>query len=289
MNKAFFLFFLVPQAFFFSSCWRAGGGSLNSKVTAFVALPHTRKVRPSGVIIHQRGSERQQCRPRPLSSNDLRKVLKDEGLNEETIDYFLGEEDTEEENIENPNDPVYTSVGEYWIRFGLFIQNRTNFPLVIDYIHFNARASCGNQSFSHSGEVNSGYCSEEGDVASLPFIYFIPPNAEVPYEPTSSHPLKNLTIFLDGFRGIDRRGDPSQVLAQKHGEPQTRGGAGVAALNTGQVQECRPNDIIYIPTYTVELTLSGYFITQETGERTTSHFSKRVSFKAGQVQSIRSF
>ena len=146
------------------------------------------------------------CRNRPFRFRDAQKVLKDAGLEQDTLDLLFNIEEGETEEVERTrSDAVRVQVGENWLKFGLWIANgnkgENNFFLVIENIIFQSAAVYKGQAFSHGGNVDAGYCDSGsdggGDIA--PYLYLIPPNQKIFYSPLSDNPFHNLTIYIDGF------------------------------------------------------------------------------------------
>lgn len=257
----------------FSSCdFRLDGNSsvLSANVHVVVAPYGEGSVKISSQpVILLTGGEKV-CRPRPFVNSEAVTVLKEESLTENFLEDLFGEEGGGEGGAEvradsSRNEPVKTSVGDNWLEFGLWISNankgRNSYFLIIRNIIWVASANYRRETLSASGNVDAGYC--EGP----PFLYLVPPNRKVTYSPESSNPLHNLTIFLDGFNIIDRSGEPSPLL-------------GVRASETGGVRySYSPNEIIVIPSYTVQLTLRGYFLTKSGVQ--VAPFVKRVYFRTG--------
>ena len=300
MKKFICLFFFF---FLFSSC--VGSSSISSsnvKVNPVAfhsdSIARTASGRP---YIRLKGA-RQICRWRPFTLRDLRLRLKnDVGLSEDAMNkYFFpeteGESEESESNTRAESQPVYYNAENNWTKFGLVIQNETNFTLVIDTIRYQARAKCGNEIFEHSGEFDSSYCASEG--GATPFLYIVPPSrvGQVNYIPQSSSPFDNLTLIIDGFPIKDRTEFASKNLQNTFSSSTQNnfGSAGNTENNNldQQNRECQPNEIIVKPRYTIELTLIGYFIVtrrppdregvnREPGDdgEEVNYFVKRVSFQ----------
>ena len=293
MNRISYLFFLFLSA---SSCQIGTGGTsaLSSNVHVIVA--------PQGVgdkifsrrpIIFINGS-RQACRPHSFRISEARNVLKKEGVETEFLDNFFGIDSNEVEGDEgegqNQEEPrsgkSIINVGDNWLKFGLWISNtnagKNNFFLVIDNLTYSATATYKRVPYTHSGNISSGYC--EG---STPYLYFVPPKRKVTYQPLSRNPFHNLTIFLEGFPLLDRSSE-SSIQQQRRVQSLQQVGAtntGIGSVlghhnNTPNSTEDKltysSNEIKVIPEYTVELTLSGYFMTKS--GQPVANFVKRVQF-----------
>ena len=277
--------------FFLSSCifGGAGSGQVQVKVAAFHENSPLRTA--SGQPYIRLSPSREICRWRPFQLQQVREQLLTEGIDEETLDDYLfyteGEEATEEEGPgPEVRSPVYIETEDNWTKFGLQIVNLSRFALIIDTVRFNARARCGSQTFDHSGEISSGYCSESGHDA--PFLYIVPPTnyddkgrpigPGINYQPRSINAFDNLTLIFNGFPIIDRTAEPSRNLQRafqtvENNASNSRGQQNGSTAET----ECQPNQTIVIPRYTVELTLIGYFLLPR-GTEQVSHFTKRIRF-----------
>ena len=112
--------------------------------------------------------------------------------------------------------------------------------LVIDNLYYSATASHEGEVFSHSGSITKGYCDSEarGDVP--PYLYFVSPHKKIEYSPTSSNSFNNLTIYISDFPISNQ------------------------------------NNLVVIPAYTVELTLTGHFMTSS--GQIIENFTKRIKF-----------
>ena len=292
----------MSSFFIFSSCQIGQGGNssvLSSNVHIIVA-PYGEgdKVFSSKPIIFLKGGQKI-CRRRPFRASEARTTLQSAGLEEDFLDEFFDEEDEQRggpgDTERQTNDPVEVDMGDNWLRFGLFIANenkgKNNFFLVVDSLVYNATAIYKGQVFSHSGNIDSGYCdSEEGETA--PYLYLIPPNQKITYSPQSKNPFHNLTILIDGFEILDRSDQASYSQQQRiQNAQQQLGGQSFGNQQLGQNQQTGqnqpigqdqqnqsygPNEIIVIPDYTVELILRGYFMTKS-GNPIAS-FVKRTQF-----------
>ena len=286
----FFLFSLLPSCIGTSSF---SSNDVRVIVTAFHAdsLVRTDSGRP---YIRAKGT-RQVCRWRPFTARNVRSQLrKHVDLSEATLNkYFFSSE--EEESTETESNqvvggrPIYYQTEGNWTKFGLVIQNSTEFTLVIDTIKYHARASCGDEILDHNGEFDSSYCSSEGETA--PYLYIVPPAKKgviVKYIPKSANPFDNLTLIIDQFPIIDRTDEPSTNLRNAF-RSSTTGGDTSVSQNRG----CQPNETVVIPSYTIELTLIGYFIIPDgpeedsdinnidegKGAEEAGYFVKRVTFQ----------
>ena len=285
MNRFFAgLLFLISCFFVLSSCQIGSSGSiLSSKVLVRVAPSRIRPINLTG--------GKQVCRPRPFSNFDARKALKENSglsLSKDFLDSFFGEgsQTAPPDYGERQNQPVRVDVGDNWLNFSLeFVngnQGENNYFLMIKNINYNALAIYKKQVFKLSGTVGSEQCG------GPPYLYLIPPARKIIYSPLSENPFENLTIFLSGFPIIDRSNQLSPSL-QNRARNIEQQGQGVASVSL-QDSSYRPNEIIVIPRYTVELTLRGDFIKKSdesaTGELIPfSPFVKRVKFRA--VSSLR--
>ena len=136
--------------------------------------------------------------------------------------------------------PVKTSVSGIYIHFGLVIINgNSEETLVIDTVSINGRGAYNGQTFNYSKSLNAGYCG-------LPFFYVVAPGEDLSYHPLSENFLENLTLYMDGFPVVD---------STREEEPQ-----------------------IVIPEYDIELTLMGWFVSEEREDQSKPFF-KRLGFK----------
>ena len=281
MKKIFLLCFVF---ILLSSCVVGGvtDGDVIVKVVSFHQddIVRTSSGRP---LIFAKGS-REYCRWRPFDWQFVREQFSKQGLEKEALDelFFDGaveNEETESSDVELEDKPVFIEVGNNWTTFGLLIQNNTDDLLIIDTVLFQARANCGSETFTHSGEISSSYCSGE---RGAPFLYIVLPKHQINYTPNNSNSLNNLRLFIDGFPIIDRTGEPStsfqssfRAIGANEGTPP----AGATEAGTGAGAKCEPHKIVVTPIYQVELTLIGYFIFMgEEESRQTGRFTKRVRF-----------
>lgn len=211
----------------------------------------------------------------------------------------------ETSNNEINYNPVRQSVGDGsrgWIKLGLFISNANqgkdqNFFLVVEDITFVAVDEDGNQ--VQLGDIHAGYCSGSGSAqptqqAEAPteaapgggtptpatantsqlsggsFLYIVPPGQKIEYNPKSSNPFHNLTLYVEGFDLIDRSSELSPDLQRRTRDGNNSGENQADSLGQRKV------GLVKIPRYTVEMTLRGYFMTQ-TGDLVAS-FIKRTRF-----------
>lgn len=263
MNKFLFSFCVL----FFTSCQLGSDNTAvyNSNVRVLVApFGSGDTVQSSRPIIFPNGG-RKACRQRPFRSSDMRTFLRGLGVDKDHLDVLFNEEDTESEAERVPQTVVLTDVADNWLKFGLLIANHnTKVFLVVESLHFTAEGKIRGEQFLHSGNVDHGYCSgEHGDVA--PFLYLVPPGKQAAYRPLSDNPFENLTIYLDGFPIIDRTEEPSREFQRE---------IGVTGV-TGNFSSA----IIEVPIYTVEITLSGYFMLKDGFP--LAAFAQRYTFKAG--------
>ncbi|MGI9548469.1 MAG: hypothetical protein ACR2M7_00595 [Bdellovibrionales bacterium] len=324
MNK-FQIFLLLLST---PSCTLQLGGQstslLSSRVTVIPA-PFGRgdQVRPSQPIIFtSKGSKI--CRPRPSDPEEIIKMLEPPpgsddntaALTEEAFPRIFGvtkkelesiRDLTTSENLLERLQPVRTDVGgdgTGWLKLGLFIVNgnigsQGSYTLVVTDIVYSATARYRNQVFSHTGDIQAGYCgetasrsalSEGSETASIdiavPFLYMVPAGKKVEYNSTTNNPFHNLTLYLDGFPIIDRtkKLDPAQqrlldtYSSSNSGSDSNSGSSSTASTPSSNEDDLyRPGDpLIVIPKYTVYLTLRGHFLTSE--GHTIGIFTKRVSF-----------
>ena len=299
MKEIFLFCFLCV---FLSSCALGLSSSGTNKVQVFVVPFHSdsKSRTASGRPYIRTKAIPQICRWRPFQLREVYEQLQEEGIAEEVLDrYFLLEEEEGESADEREiGEPVYHTVGDNWIKFGLQITNLTNYVLVIDTVRFQARARCGSQTFQHSGEISTGYCGGEGSDAA-PYLYVAPPadltGTQINYYPQSSNPFDNLTLLFDGFPIIDRTQEasrsfqnaftrsssPSGVATGTAGATGTADSAGTAGVGAGTRtnRECQPNKTIVIPRYDIELVLIGYFMLPSGEEvEQVGHFTKRIRF-----------
>ena len=220
------------------------------------------------------------CRHRPFSLGVIRDELLKSGVPRDTLNDYLFfdlEQESESEEETRGAMPVPVDVGSNWIKFGLQIANNTEFALIINSVRIHGRARCG-QIYTHTSEISSGYCGGAGAAAS--FLYVVPPNRKIEYQPLSSNPFNNLTLYFDGFPIEDRRSQPSRRLEDSIRDLGAANSTDAAAQggSSETQQECQPNREDYaIPRYRIEVTLTGYFIGL-TSEYVTVDFVKRVTF-----------
>ena len=273
---------LIITLFSLGSCVFEGGGlGLNSQVSVRVvsqfndSFLRTSSGRP--YIRLQGGPDI--CRKRPFSQRIIREELLNSGVSEDVLnDYFFGgeevsfqEEEEEEEEEEAVSSPIFHTVGDNWIEFGVLIENNTDFALVINKVRLSGVGRCGGKIFNYSDEKSSGYCAE-GD---FPILYLIPPRQKIEYNPENTNPFHNLKLYFDGFEIEDRRDQDSRRL-------QNLANRGLVSSNTNTItneieETCEPSRDYAIPVYQLELSLTGYFIGLSS-EYVTIDFFKRVNF-----------
>ena len=216
------------------------------------------------------------CRHRPFSLDIVRDELLKSGVPRDTLnDYIFFDLQEESEDEEETGAVIFEDVGDNWIKFGLQIANNTEFALIINSVRIHGRAKCG-QIYTHSSEISSGYCA---GVSNAPFLYVVPPNRQIEYQPLSRNPFHNLTLYFSGFPIEDRRSQPSKRFEDSIRDTTTDSAptGGTAELSERQ-QECQQDREDYaIPKYRIEVTLTGYFIGL-TSEYITVDFFKRVTF-----------
>ena len=130
------------------------------------------------------------------------------------------------------------SVSGNWLKFGLQIENEAEgWILVIEKMSLLAMGEYEGQVFYNLKIFPDGYCG-------LPFFYVVPDGISLNHDAFSDNPLENLTLYFDGFPGIN-----------------AVSGAG----NT-------------VPEYKIELTLLGRFISVGSDGETSSvaPFFKRL-------------
>ena len=270
ITKVFFLCF-----FFLTACvFRAGGGS--AAWVSIVANPFKDdkgNARSLPAIIYTDGGEGI-CRPGTPDSDTLRNALEEKGLldNPDSVIFDLFDIDLEgagEGGVtesQGSNRSLKISVGENWLKFGLQITNaHKDLYLIVTGITFSAVARYkGRVVGQHSGNISPGYCGTKGA------LYLVSPGGKIEYKPTSQkHIFSNLTLYLTGFPIIDRKAEPSRRLQAQAGET-AAGGDDIASLIP---EKC----FRFIPEYTVELSLTGYFITQN--GRRPFDFQERAIFR----------
>ena len=268
----FLLFFFIS---ILSSCdFSRTSFSLNSNITILVQDPTS--FRPvlyppttDGMVI---------CRPRPFRFREFREAFRSQGVGIDVLDNILGEEEEEGEEGRNgaDNDPTRLEVDGYWLNFGLEIQNHNrgenNFYLVINRINYSAVAVYRGQTRTNSGTISVGYCGNEEDTPN--FLYIVPPISTIGYDYESKNPLYNLTIVIDGFPVEDRTGrlSPSeQRRLDIYGRDSSSSDSSPDSLYP-------PNELIFVPGYTVELTFSGTFLKPNRSEPNVP-FSYRTRFR----------
>ncbi|MBC6415308.1 MAG: hypothetical protein GDA46_02840 [Bdellovibrionales bacterium] len=238
---------------------------------------------------------RRVCRSKPFSLSVVREHLEESGVPKETLNKYLFF-DLEQEEVEGEDNEtesstlrraVFKEVENNWIKFGLQIANNTDFALVIDTVRIHGRARCGSQIYTHEETIEAnGYCVSGN---APPFLYIVPPKRRIEYQPLSTNPFHNLTLYFDGFPIEDRREIASRSFQNSVRSPQqviesseeTTGGQETVRSQEGAGQSrqiCQPEREDYaIPRYRIEVTLMGYFIGL-TSEYVTLDFFKRVTF-----------
>lgn len=213
---------------------------------------------------------------------------------------------------------IRVSAAGGWIKLGLIFNNNSEFNLIIDSILYYGQAFYNNRCapLIASGTIGNDYCketkesevdesSEEGaedessEAASRPesfdisFLYLIPAGHSVLYKPVSTNFLENLTLYLDNFPYIDNSDQPHPNLQSRLDNFQNRntneGGREGESRTQGQGDECsmpRIGDpIIHFPSYRIQLTFRGYFISQK--GNTIFPFSKIIHFTNDDIKSGR--
>ena len=270
LNKLkYYCFFFV----ILSSCQPSLSSNVHVQISPYGIGKGVRRFtrRPTPIIYKDGGKKN--CRSHPFKMRDIRRILREEeSLEESAIEKLFGEKkDQETENQPQKDEAIQVEVGDYWLELGLFISNKNkgdkkNFYLLIRNITYVATANYRGEFFQHSGNIDAGYCSGEGSSGETsPFLYFIPPGTDIEYQPLSKNPFWNLTLYISGFPAIDRTGKPSSGQQSAQG-----GGASQSGKTYGR------NELLVIPSYRVELTLIGYFVTKSGA--TYADFVKRIRF-----------
>ena len=270
----FLCFFCLPSCVF-----RPASGGPSSQVQVFVN-PYGEgdevEIRSGLATILRQAGDRP-CRPSSPDPRSIADTLEKYELlenKESPIFDIFGidpEEDQEGETDEDSNrrrsEPLKVSVGENWLKVGLHIANgNEEFFLIITDIFFTAVARRGDQTWTHSGNISSGYCGTNQA------LYLVPPGKRVEYKPHSRNDiLSNLTLYMSGFPMVDRRAQPGRRFQTLTGE--NTGGGGVGETEDLILPE---SCLVFIPSYNVEMTLSGHFITQ--AGNPVFEFSHRVYF-----------
>ena len=136
--------------------------------------------------------------------------------------------------------PVKTSVSGIYLQLGLIIINgNIGETLVIDTVSVNGQGTYNGRIFNYSASLNAGYCG-------LPFFYVVSAGQDVSYHPLSENFLENLTLYMGGFPVVD------------------------------SAEEQRA--VIVIPEYDIELTLMGWFVSEEREDQSKPFF-QRLAFK----------
>ena len=208
------------------------------------------------------------------------------GLPDES-DYGLEPDEIQEEETTTEGETGETTqplqrfltvdVGDNWFQMGLLIVNKSkNYYLVVEQLTFIISANWGNELLIQRPTLSSGYCS------SSP-LYIIPPtpkNAKAAayagdrYKPLKKNYINNLTLFVSGVPIPE--GPP--VQKKEGGAEDTlndiRANADEATQNTPRA----PEEFIltYLPTYKVELVLTGYWIDKE--RNNVANFGKKINF-----------
>ncbi len=253
INRALFFGFCF---LILSSCKQGLRSTLESEIEVrLLTYSRGNVVRSHGrPIIHYSGGN-QICRPYPFRNSEARRYLSESThikLNKTALDYLFGEESEQQEQPNQELKPVVKSVGNGWLKFGLYIGNGNkgegkNVYLIIQTLEYRAKASYRGRTIQHQGTVSSADCD------GPPFLYIVPPDTEVNYDSFSRHPLENLTIFLSGFPAINPD-DPTRLR---------------------------------MPNYSVELTLLGRFIIPTNNEseafEMVTDFSKTIKFRTRSI------
>jgi len=290
MNKFLpFIFFVLCSCQF--QAGQSGSAVLSSNINILVT-PYGRgnAVVSSRPIIFLEGGKNEVCRQYPFTTREARNVLEKESVDPDFLDDFFDIDEDEDEGGSTTTDPQNTAeelkkpvridVEDNWLKFGLWISNTNrgdnNFFLIVDSITFNAVAFYRNEKYEHNGTVTPGDCAGEDE--SPPFLYFVPPQEKVEYNPFSENPFHNLIIYLSGFPIIDNSESTDRIGGNRQSTASLS--SGISSI-TSQSQPATPyynpeTEIIQIPVYTVELILRGYFMTKS-GARVAS-FVKRARF-----------
>lgn len=276
--KVFFPLSLV----FLSSCFFQGRGQGSSGVSVQVVAQHSDsflRTASGKPYIRLSGEGSKICRARPFTIDILTGELRRAGVSDEILDNFFPnalressaegeastttEEEEEDPEQEVSNQPVFTSVGNNWLEFGLLIQNNTDFALIINRVRLHGVGRCGGKTYNYSSEIGNSYCS-----GNLPILYIVPPRQKIEYRPESNNPFHNLKLFFAGFEIEDRRDDPSRRLQNQVGNQNNQ-------ETVDQV--CQPQQDYGIPSYQLEISLHGYFLALGE-EYATINFFQRVYF-----------
>lgn len=154
-----------------------------------------------------------ECRPYPIDLEPIKKIPGWEFIADLTnLDESLSEEDAA--------GPVKTFVSGGWLKLGLLIVNSSNklgqsegYNLLIDYLTISAFGIHDGRAIKHVKTIHS----PEFNYCGLPFLYMVPPGTVVRHMTTSSRPLENLTLYLDGFPFVESvDGDQSVVEFPKY-------------------------------------------------------------------------
>lgn len=281
--KTFKIVFLC--FFFLSSCvLRPTSGGSSAQVQVFVNPYGEEEEVQTGLATIRRQAGDRPCRPSSPDPRSIADTLEKYKLleNKESpiFDIFginpEGDETSEAtDSNRRRSEPLKIPVGENWLKIGLHIVNgNEEFFLIVTDIFFTAVARRGDQTWTHSGNISSGYCGTNQA------LYLVPPGKRVEYKPHSRNDiLSNLTLYMDGFPIVDRRAQPSRRFRALAGEGKEGGGTGGETEDLFLPESCH----VFIPSYDVEMTLSGHFITQEGNP--VFEFSHRVSFSTQSLNS----
>ena len=277
------IFLIITLYFSLGSCFvvegKGGGFELSSKVVVRVVSEFTdsevQTLSRRPYIRLQGGSKI--CRFRPFSEDNIRKGFP-EGSENILSEYFFREEGASQEEDDDEDDssneeirsPVYHTVRDNWTNFGLFIVNDSDFVLIINKVSLRGVARCGEKVFDYSDEKDSSYCSEG---SRFPILYIIPPKSIIEYNPDNPNPFHNLKLYFDGFPIEDRRDENSRRLQNLA----NRGSEDNVTTNVTTNEVCVSSRSYTIPSYQLELSLSGYFLGLSE-EYVTLDFFKRVNF-----------
>ena len=286
-----FLLFVI----LLSSCVFEQGASQASSVSVIVA-PYGSgdRVISQNPIVFLSGGENFTCRPKSPEEDEIREYIAEYNLTDAVYKEIFGiEKRADASNTNNANnarasassEPEVVSVGEGWLKLGLFIANASTHFLIIEDIVFTGSATHKRQRYHYSENIGSGYCGTS-------FLYIVPPGSKLEYRPVSKNPFHNLTIYIDGFEVIKNyERDESQStglnsfqnnlqtpnqnpsnnqIGQTADSLGTNTGASTGILNSNE-------ELIVIPNYDMKMTLIGHFVTHD-GERVRT-FVKRVNFR----------
>lgn len=318
-------YLLILILFFTTSCQIVGQGqnAYASNVDVYVTpygsgdTIQTRRPRVGYGV-----AKKLRCRPRPTDRIETLKTLISRGnlsdvaltnlfgLNADEIKIVKDSKSSNKSDstkFRNTQKPVTTeapSKGEGWVKFGLVINNDTDFHIIVESIYYYASAVSNRcKPLVASGTIGADYCNDavEGttsdsseDTSSLqnelvfPFLYFVVKKKSVRFKPLSDSAFENLTLYLGEFKYIDNSEEPSPSFkARVDARDRSVDKQNLPSEESGGVRQCddsprRGDPRIHFPSYLVQLTLRGYFISD--GGEDIYPFSKKLQFRTESIK-----